>query len=284
MAITITPKMGTKIEGRNDAPQKFEWWIRGSNDYAAVMIAFAGYLDPVFNFNKVLRDFKATQQAPGLFIGEAEYKMPTPSDPEYKDSPNYRVPIQFELGGHQQKLTHSLETTGRYSSDYDSTNITGSEIDIPPDHKQAVNVTRDKVEGYEFEFPTFTWSEKHMLHNDIVNADYRKALLAAFNKVNESEFRDFPEGAVRFCGVSGGTSEKYFDFWEMTFKFECSEKREDIEIGDIVPFDKEPWDLLWVLYDNAMDDDAKRHRQIPRYAYTERVFDSVDFSTLQLPA
>lgn len=280
MSISIRPKGEVKIEGQQGDDQAFEYWVTGDNDYATVMLTCEVNLDLWFNF-KYRKGIQLEQQSPGIWVARATYAQLKPDDPKYPEETG-QAPIQFELSGEQQHLTQSLETIASYPQ-----SRTGGSGPAP-DYKQAVNVSGNgkdrKVEGYDIEFPKFTWSEKYYLPIDVVlSTAYRKALVKAYGKTNKKKFRGYDPKAVRFLGAGGGMSEKFPDYAELTFRFEGAEKADNITIGDITGITKGPFELLWVQYDKKADNNANSVVERPAYVYIERIFDEIDFDTLQLP-
>ena len=274
MSISIRPKAELTIAGHSQDDQTFEYWVTGSNDYAEIMLTLEISLDQRFNFFHVLRKIDLKQQAKGIWIATASYVRPKPGDPEYAQTQNF-PPIHFELSGVQQHLTQSLQTISSHG-------VSGA--DPPPNYQGAVNVSDKKVEGYDFDFPEFTWTEKYFLKKDVAFSNaYVKAMRKAFNRLNKKKWRDFDAKSVRFKGATGGSSDKFPDYAEITFKFESAEALKNQSYGAITGVDKGPFELIWIVYDATEDTAAKKMIKTPKYVYVERIFEQIEFSTLRMP-
>lgn len=277
MPIAIIPKQGLSITSDPQADQVFEYWVTGSNLFAEVMLHCEISLDARFNWFHLRRKIDLKQEAVGIWTATATYVRPKPTDPDPQNQPQF-PPIHFELSGVQQHLTQSLETIKMYAASGETA----------PDFKRAVNVseTRDgyKVDGYDEEFPQFTWTEKYFLPVQVAfSTAYIKALRKAYNRTNSKKWRDFEINSVRFKGATGGTSDKFPDYAEITFGFESAESLSNLTYGSITDVKKGPFELLWIAYEKEDDDDAKKIVARPKFVYVERIKEEIDFATLRMP-
>lgn len=204
----------------------------------------------------------------------ARYELPTWSATENPD-PRW----SFDTGGGTQHITQSLATVASYGPKKSSA------------HKGAIGWTDKGIEGTDIVVPLFKWSETHYFDYEDVDQAYKLAVAALTGRTNNAEFRGFPTGEVLFMGASGqrqGEPQKSFIIpngpWEITFNFAQSPNLTGLTIGGITGIAKAGWDYIWVQYDSETDETAKKVLKTPTAVYVERVYNSGDFSTLNLGA
>jgi hypothetical protein len=152
-----------------------------------------------------------------------------------------------------------------------------------PDHEGAIAVDgQGNVNGVDLDFPTYTWTETHILPDSSVTNAYKGALYAVANSpVNNASFKGFAAGEVKFMGVEGSQRGKGGD-WELNFKFAASPNSTSIEVGDITGIVKKGWEILWMYFEESvatMGSDKARAVKA-RDVYVHQVYKSSDFSTM----
>ena len=197
-----------------------------------------------------------------LYIGRVRYKME--NDQEDDDLKNS---ISFEVSGTQTKRTHSILTRGSWAA--------GGRT--PRNYGGLIGVTDDGVEGVDIDTAVSTFTETTYLYPWFLTSSYIAFLSRAYGRINDTPFRGFAIGEVRFLGASG-SYRRGDRTVEMTFKFAESPNAQNIQIGDItVPF-KFGWDYLWVRWA-----DMRRGGitvKVPIEAYTEQVYYGMNFGML----
>jgi len=185
---------------------------------------------------------------------------------------------QFEIGGSSHHITEAIQQT-RYSPSGDGA----------PAMQCRINVTRDAtghtIAGLDIDAPTYAWSETFYLAIGLVTGAYKAMLYAvAAAPVNKYAFRGFQAGEVKFKGASG--QQRGEEDWAVTFKFEASPNATGLSIvaidgsPKITGINKKGWEYLWVLYDEALDANAKRLAPEPIGAYVAQVYGESDFALL----
>ena len=187
-------------------------------------------------------------------------------DEQDNDDDNKRS-ISFEVSGSQTKRTHSLGTVGGWAAN----GMT------PRNYGGLIGVTDDGVEGVDIDTAVSTFAETIYLYPWFLTSSYVAFLGRAYGCINNSSFRGFDVGEVRFLGASGSyrAGDK---FAEMTFKFAVSPNARNIRIGSMtIPF-KYGWDYLWVRWADMKVGSVTV--KVPIEAYVERVYQPLNFYSL----
>jgi len=182
-----------------------------------------------------------------------EYSSAVP-DPDWGD-------WQFSTGGGTHHTTQSKSTRGRYP-------------ESATDHKGAIAVTENGVEGVDITSPVYTWSETYRVSGELVTAAYKAALFRLTGKVNNASWRGFEAEEILFQGARGATQgwdETGEAIWELAFEFAASQNAADLTVGDFTGITKKGWDYLWCKYDSD---------NVPTAVYVEKVYDTDDFLDL----
>ena len=185
-----------------------------------------------------------------------------PEQDEYK--------FAFDTTGGRQKITQSLETVQKYAP-------TGK---TAADHKGAIGVTDNGVEGCEIIIPKFSWSETWQLPIETYDWSYSQTLKAITGKVNAETFRGFPAGQVLFRGGKGAGSSKNPNLIEITYHFDQSDDVTAQTIGEITGVSKAGWEYLWVHYTEEHDTSADSLARRPDSVYVEKVYEAASFNSL----
>ncbi len=179
--------------------------------------------------------------------------------------------FSFNTGGATEHINNSLQTIASYDG-------SGS---AAPDMKQTIGVTKDGVQGVDILVPTYTFSETHYIDADKVTDAYKKTLRDLTGTVNQSSFRSFSAGEVRFDGASG--SARGEDDWEITFTFSVRENvTSDPRFPDFTNVTHRGWEYVWARFTEEVIESAGKKFNImkPKYVYVEKVYKLTDFSRL----
>lgn len=236
---------------------------------------------PLFYRGLILTDYDATPKEDGTTWDiSAKYGVPdvqpgqdpTGNDPTNNGSDFGSQPGQptytFDTTGGTTHITQSISTRARYAKP-------GK---IAPNHKGAIGVTKDSIEGTDIIIPDFAFSETHQLPDMVVTSAYKALLFRMTGTVNNAPFRGLATGEALFKGASG--SKKDVNVWELTFNFAGSTNAANFDVGDIRVVTKRGWDYLWIEYEAVADEDAVQLVQTPKAVFVEKVYPEADFSLL----
>lgn len=193
----------------------------------------------------------------------------TPSGETTDDTKGNADPVvSFDTTGGSAHINLSFGTT-RYP-------------DSATDYGGAIEVDADgNVQGCDIVMPTMTYTETHYFKPAKMTDDYRLALYACTGKINKENFRGFNAGEVLFTGASARrTGTGTDDLWEVTFNFSISRDHSINYGGEIGTVTKPGWAYAWAKFADAVADGKRR--KTPVAVYVEKVYESVDFSTLKI--
>lgn len=177
--------------------------------------------------------------------------------------------FSFDTGGGSQHITQSIQTVQ---------SVPAPPNFSAPNHKGAIGVTPDSVEGVDVVVPVYQFSETYVFASSAVDGAYKAALFYLTGRVNDDTFRDFAAGEVLFLGAGG--SKRGDGLWEIQFRFAASPNATGLVIGDITGVNKKGWEYLWVRYKDEVDGTAKGIVKTPEAAYVEQVYYEGDFDGL----
>ena len=176
--------------------------------------------------------------------------------------------FNFSIGGGTQRITQSKGTISSHAA-------TGTATD----HKGAIGVSRDTVEGVDIKVPVYTFTETHAIPVSQVTAAYKQLLFDVGNSpVNNAKFRGFAAGEVLFEGVTG--TQKDQDVYELTYQFSVSKNATGLTVGGLTGIDKKGWEYIWTEYEDVEDSTSNAIAKRPKFAYVERVYDDSNFADL----
>ena len=161
----------------------------------------------------------------------------------------------FDTGGGTQHITQSIQTVQ---------SVPAPPNFSAPNHKGAIGVTPDSVEGVDVVVPVYQFSETYVFASSAVDGAYKAALFYLTGRVNDDTFRDFAAGEVLFLGAGG--SKRGDGLWEIQFRFAASPNATGLVIGDITGVNKKGWEYLWVRYKDEVDGTAKGIVKTPEAA------------------
>jgi len=201
-------------------------------------------------------------------IGPTQWEATVQYHPPDEELEEGESSYSFDTGGGTQHITQCKQTVQSYAPPGKTA----------PDHKGAVGVTRDSVEGCDVVVPVYRFSETHIIADEKVTATYRGRLFNLTGKTNSATWGDFSAGEVLFLGASGSKRGK--GDWEIAFNFAASPNKTGLTVGDITGIAKKGWEYLWVEYEESDDQTAKRLVKRPVAVHVETVYDEDDFAKL----
>lgn len=251
-----------------------ETLTRGQNPSASVPFLVFGTGDPVVAENELVAQSPATYD--GLTKTDATVEPLTLN--AWRGTvlygtlpPEGATVISFDTTGGTRHITHSLQTIARYPAP----GLTA------PNHKGAIGVTKDSVEGVEVPAPKFDFSIIKTFAPGALTLAYALFLRDMTGRVNGDIWNGFAKGEVMFMGAQAQGS--YTDrLIPVSFNFNGEANATNIPIGGsgIVVAQKEGWHYLWVEFAEDVDATANALIKIPIAAHVERVAEYADFSTL----
>ena len=174
----------------------------------------------------------------------------------------------FSISGETQHITKSFATVHSYAP-------TGK---TAPNMKQAIGVTKDGVDGCDISVSAYNFEERVTIAGGDVNDVYKRILAQAANTVNDAAFKGFAKGEVRYLGCDA--NEREDGNWEFVHRFSAKPNQAGKTIGDITGVAYEGWHYVWILFEPAEDDTAKKLAFVPAAVYVERVYDYSPFNLI----
>lgn len=231
------------------------WDTENEEDVRTLLVATA----PAVYLGRELDSIDAEPLGGGVWKGHARYVR-------FEDDSEFT----FDTSGGTTKVTQSLATVNRYAP--------GGET--APDFQGAIGVSEDRVEGVDITTPTYSFTETHKFPDASVNLAYKLVIFNLTGKTNNAPFKGFATGEVLFMGASG--SKRGDEKWGITYRFASSPNLTGQTVGTITGIAKAGWDYLWVRYADFADTFAFALVKRPISANVERVYESGDFSTLNI--
>ena len=263
MPVTIDEKFESRRITTGTNPSVELIYIgRGSNDDSAVMSAALAATPTSYN---LLPRQDVTIEPTGelLWAITAKYAVSN-----LAPQPTGGSTFSFDTGGGTNHITQSLATLGKFAPSGKTA----------PDHKGAIGVDGNTVNGVDIIIPVYNFSETHFIDNSLVTDIYKGTLFGLTGKVNDASFKGFAAGECLFMGASG--SKRSDSDWELNFRFAASPNATNLAVGDIVVTQKNGWDYLWVSYEQVKDGASNAMVMNPTAAYVEQVYRIGDFSLL----
>jgi hypothetical protein len=219
-----------------------------------------------------LDDLRIEHITDALWMAEATFKRAQARDKQPEASGPV---IDFDTSGGSQHIVVSKATTSYVPG--------GGTI---RDVKGVIGDDGKKVHGVDIGLGVYRFSEEWTLPDAAAanavpckcDAAYRAILKGLTFKTNAAAFRGFAIGEVLFEGATGRRVKG--GAFSVTYKFAVSRNASNVAVGDITVTSKPGWAYL----DVRMKDSANADRvvQIPAQANVHTVYDSGDFSTLQI--
>jgi hypothetical protein len=275
MAITVVERRETREYSEGDnAAATLRYLITGTSDAEEAVDALkaerpATFSDLISKSDSVLPILlDDVDETKALFEGVCRYGRfrlsPDPEDTRYT----------FDTTGGSRRIFQSKETIGNYR-------VAATGLDAK-DHKGAINVADDgSVQGVDVYIPVWNFSETHYKTNAQFTTAYKAILYGLTGKVNAAAFKGLAIGECLFLGVTGGKIGNWS--WEVTYNFRGSKEQSNLVIGSIENIPTVGgWNLVWCEYPAAVQVGAKSLVHQPSQAHVERLYDTGDFSTMDI--
>jgi len=257
----------TEGEGANTASAELLFIIEGTEDDVVAMGILG--LNAPFEFRELDRqELEIKRIAEKTWLGTISYGETEGDKSELETGGST---FQFDTGGGTQHITQSFDTT-RFSPTKDPDDI--------PDHKGAIGVTDDGVDGVDIITPQYNFSETHFLDVVLVTQVYKLIMFNLTGRVNDDDFKGFAAGECLFLGATGSRRSK--DDWSIQYKFSAVPNVTDLEFAGIKDIEKKGHDYIWFPYEEEEDETANRLRKKAIGAYVEKVYQDGDFELLGL--
>lgn len=200
---------------------------------------------------------------------------PTPPTPpaEPTATDNVGADLSFTTQGQTTHIVRSLKTISM------TPRVAGANV---PNHKQAIGVTKDAIEGCDIISSKFEWTYTRSVGS--ITRKYMKDLKKCTGKTNSVDWHGWEAGSLLFLGCSGRYSGAGGGSgWEITYNFLYNENEVNIKIDDTDPAfvvsSKKGHEYLWVGFVQKLDANSKLVME-PEYAYVEQVYGEENFKTL----
>jgi hypothetical protein len=251
--------------------REIDFIVKDASDETDALTATAVYIGVNYGFerdNIPLSGISVSELAyhKGLYETTASFSVAKQEDPETND-----VEVSFDLNLDTRRIYRSYETTNSYEA---------AGVDAKSYHQQ-INVQEDgTTDGADVRVPVGGFQVSWYAPQASVTESYRTTVLGMVGKTNNDTFYGHSAGEVLFAGVAGRA--RNTDDWELVFRFETSPNQTGLTIGEsphtITGVDVQGWEVLWVDYEHKTENDLDV--SYPVRAYTERVYESADFSLL----
>lgn len=240
--------------------------------HSSELVVKAAYkaLVPTFYAGLPRDNVECTPQGGGVWNCVAFYSLRIPTDAQNVEEADALGPsYSIDLTAGTVHITQSLETTGAYSAD----------ATTPPDYAQAIGVTKDSITGTDIFAPKFEFGLTVKTYP--VTLDFIRTLRATVAHTNNAPWKGFGTNEVLYLGLTGQCEPN--DYWKLNHKFAVGENR-DVQVTPTLTVPKSAWEYLWVAYRPGKIGSGTGAvvAQVPRYVYTERVYDAADFNALRL--
>lgn len=228
-----------------DSPSaELHYVVRGTEDEAQVK-ALVSATRPLTYDGLSWQDYTIDHLGNGIWDVVASYGKREPKEAGDQS-------FSFDTTGGTQKITQSLNST-YYAS-----------IDLPEEinHKGAINVRGDQVEGIDIIVPKFSFSVERIFSHPL-DGNYIQALYEKTGKVNtdtvvisvQGVVFTFNPGELLYEGATG--SQRGSDDWQITLKCAASQNV-TLDFGpDFQPVEKRGWDYLWCDYETVEGNSQK---------------------------
>jgi hypothetical protein len=171
----------------------------------------------------------------------------------------------FDTTGGTVHITHSKQTVGAFAA---------SGVTVIPDHKQAIDVQGDSVNGVDITIPAMRFNVSYRHPQGDITLAHARFIHDITGMVNSTAFLGFPAGEVLFLGGRGSDGTEVEA--TVNYAFAAAASLASYNIGEIAGVTKAGWNVAWVAYKD--DIDADRLVKQPEFVYIERVYDTIDLA------
>ena len=287
MPITVEEKYDSRQSTTGDNAQVTLTYIAsGSDDDLAIKAAVESFAPETYDGlpRQSVQIEPISEEYWDASVRYADSSSPSSTSGGTPDPGSNEYTYSFDTMGGTQHITQSLDTVSSYAD---------SSIPSAPDFHGAIGVSNTngnaEVQGVDVTVPIYNFSETHYLTVEQVTPEYKGTLFQLTGKVNNATFRGLAAGECLFLGASGTLHGTEFTDgtsgggdWEITYRFAASPNKTGITIGSISGIAKKGWEYLWVRYADVEDMNAMAMVKRPVAAYVEQVYESADFSSLDI--
>lgn len=197
--------------------------------------------------------------------GQGDPKDPAnPSPEQTNDTDHLADEWSFDMQGGTAHITQSLQTISQ----------TPAPGVVIPATKQAIGLTKDRVEGCDIIAPKFEFSRT--MKCGFITLRYLRALCGLVGFTNENVYLGFQIRELLYLGCAGQFRGK--EGWALTHRFAAGQNQKNVSVSpDITVAVKSAWDYLWVGYVDNLDAGANIVLRRPSYASVEQVYYEKDF-------
>ena len=174
----------------------------------------------------------------------------------------------FEVKVATAKQVQSIQTMNRYA---------------PPgktaaDHKGAMNVTKQGVQGLDVPKPQASFTQTYYVDPSAFTSAYKADLERAVGRMNSVTFASKEPGECMLVGITATGRGR--ENVQMQAQFDVSPNAEDLEVGEITGIVKRGFDALWVEYEESVDESADPPQTVktPIAVHVEQVCEELDFA------
>lgn len=278
------------------ATAKLMYGTRFSDDRAELMYLVTGTSDAGDARDAVLAEAPATFE--GIDRDDVEVTEILDVDDHWRGFVRYQDPTSTSARSQRSSGASNLDNVGDEVFDFSTSGATAHIVQsiatrdsdavagTATDHKGAIGVSGTdatrSVAGVDIVIPQFTFSITKVIVNASISLAFWQMLYDLTGKVNDANENfgglTFNAGEVLFLGATG--SKRGNGDWEITFLFSAIPNDATYDAGFGMTVNKLGWDYVWVYYEPAEDGAANRTATRPAMVYSEKVYNTEDFSRL----
>lgn len=268
------PTTITEVRGQTGDSRRTErrFIISGSSSIVTVRSDIITKLttdDELIFAGKEFRDVDLDEVNVGVWEARVLYQNLENSGGEGSDSTSG---LSFDTMGGMRKITRGI----------DERRSTGA-----PDARKLIGINADgTVEGVEGPARAFNFEVRRTIPHDQVTSAYVSALYAGSGTINNATFDIFAAQELLFLGCRG--SRTGYGPWDFSFAFSAIPNPGTITVaglsGSITLADVKGWDAIWTwnLPRKITYNSTDIIIPVPEALYANRVFDTYDFSLLNV--
>lgn len=285
MPIQVWEGVDGSAERAKDCSAQLPFWATGSDDETAVINAVAAVAPVVIELaGKFAVRTAIAPKRRAFQVWEVAVKYSDEDDEESDEEPTEGSwTFSFDTTGGSHKVTQSLGTVQRYYR---------SSGNPAPDLRGAIGWDGKKLNGAEIVVPKLEFTVEVYYDPSDLTTTFAATLARNTGKKNDDDWVGFEAGEVLFMGATGAGDRPLAGATarvkpaKVTFKFACSENRDDLVIGDLAldgagapapAITKKGWDYLWVYY-TVKDNVGGITYPTPEWAYVEEMYPDLDFA------
>lgn len=175
---------------------------------------------------------------------------------------------EYDTGETTVHATHSLETV-----DY----APASGWSTVPDYGKAINVSDQGIGGLDVPAPNPTLRRRRVFKKEDVSASWLRDMAKKAFRTNVAPWEGWSAGEVLYRTTS--YTDRMDGNVEVSQSFSIGQNVTSQTVAGIAGLDKKAHEYVWVLTEVTQGTD--RLVTTPRAAYVERIFETLDFNTLE---